>query len=357
MPNFYDWDKTISYDADVTMVVGARGIGKTFGLRLATVKRAIKMTKKGETRRYVEIVRTKAQLSSVSDGYFSRLQRMPELENYVFRSDSRYMFWAEKPEEGEKPDWQLLGYFVAMTNYQSDKTRTFDYVDRIIMDECVLDRQDRYHRYLPNEIAILANVVDTVSRERADIDCLRPHVFLLGNAVDISNPYFARYKVGTDLEYGYRWYNNKTFLLHFVNSNEYSQEKSKGTVAGRILDGTVEGKENIENIFHNVSDEFVHKKSKNAKYLFGIVLDGKDFGIWCDSADGYYYVTAWRPKAPDKPVYALSYSDYRVNYIAATKLHDVMRTFMNIFWAGIVRYDTIDAKRDFYRVLELLGVK
>ena len=38
MADFYDWNKTLSYDADVTMVIGAKGIGKTFGLRKQCIK-------------------------------------------------------------------------------------------------------------------------------------------------------------------------------------------------------------------------------------------------------------------------------------------------------------------------------
>lgn len=30
---YYDWQKMLSYDADVTIVVGAHGCGKTFALR------------------------------------------------------------------------------------------------------------------------------------------------------------------------------------------------------------------------------------------------------------------------------------------------------------------------------------
>lgn len=351
---YYDWDKTISYDADVTMVVGARGIGKTFGLRLRTIARCIK-----RGLRYAEVVRTKSQLSVVSDGYFSRLARMSELSKYIFKTDSKYGYWALKPDEGDsvKPVWHLLVYFIAMTTYQIDKTRTFDRVDRLIFDECILDRQDRYHRYLPNEFAILANIVDTISRERKDTEGLRPHLYLLGNAIDIINPYFARYGVGTDLTYGYRWYEGKTFLLHFVESEAYSREKEKGTVAGRMLSGTVESGENIHNAFHTVSGEFVYKKPKSAKYKFGIVLDGKKFGIWSDTHNGYYYVSRKVPRNSTAPVFALSYEDNRVNYIAANRLHSVLRSFAELYWAGIIRYDSVDAKRDFVRVLELLGVR
>ena len=38
MADFYDWQKTLSYDADVTMVIGTRGVGKTFGLRTQFIR-------------------------------------------------------------------------------------------------------------------------------------------------------------------------------------------------------------------------------------------------------------------------------------------------------------------------------
>ena len=63
------------------------------------------------------------------------------------------------------------------------------------------------------------------------------------------------------------------------------------------------------------------------------------------------------PHNSDRPIFALSYEDNRVNYIAANRLHNVLRSFSDLYWAGIVRYDSVDAKRDFIRVLELLGIK
>ena len=65
MADFYDWHKTLSFDADVTMVIGPRGIGKTFGLRYQCIKDFLK-----DGSRFVEVCRFKAELSGVSDGYF-----------------------------------------------------------------------------------------------------------------------------------------------------------------------------------------------------------------------------------------------------------------------------------------------
>ena len=36
-PIYYDWARTFSYNADVTMVITARDRGKTFGIRAAAL--------------------------------------------------------------------------------------------------------------------------------------------------------------------------------------------------------------------------------------------------------------------------------------------------------------------------------
>ena len=161
MAKFYDWHKTLSYDADVTMVIGARGVGKTFGIRTQCIRDWIR-----DASRFVEVVRFKNELSGVADGYFNRTGDQKEFDDYIFRTDARYAWIAKRPlesEDGErkiKPEWHLIGYFIALSDAQRMKKRTFDHVRRIIFDESILERSDRYHNYLPNEFGVLANLVD-----------------------------------------------------------------------------------------------------------------------------------------------------------------------------------------------------
>lgn len=362
-PKYYDWHKTLSYDADVTMVIGARGVGKTFGLRTQCIRDWIK-----DGSRFVEVVRFKNELSDVSDGYFNRVGNQAEFDGYVFRTDARYAWIAKKQVEQEdedkkiKYDWQLLGYFVALSDAQKKKKKTFDKVRRIIFDEAILERSDRYHNYLPNEFGVLANLVDTVSRERADMEGLRPRVYLLGNACDLSNPYFANYSVGTDLKFGYRWYAKKTFLLHYVDAGDYATEKLEGTVAGRMMRGTSAAKIAISNEFVGTSNEFVRRKPSRAKFSFGIVCNGNRFGVWIDLQGGLYYITNKLPKNAesegfDKPIYALTADDNRVNYIAAKKATKTLTYFSEMYYLNLVRYDTVQTKSDFRTVLALFGIR
>lgn len=356
MARYYDWEKTLSYDADVTMVVGARGLGKTFGLR----KQFIRDYKKDGSR-FVEVVRYKNELSGVSDNYFGRLEELDENDNYLFKTDTRYAYIAEKPpeEDGErkpKPEWHIIGYFIAMTDAQKHKKKTFNKVRRIVLDEAVIERSDRYHDYLPNEFATLADIVDTVSRERADTKGIRPRVYLLGNACDFGNPYFGNYGVTSDLKFGYRWFAGKTFLLHYVDADEYATDKLRGTVAGRMLAGSDAGKVSAMNQFTGMSSDFVESKPKHAKFLFAIRFNGDYFGVWADYMNGFYYVTEKVPKDA-RAIYYFSNEDARVNYIAARKTSRLFQTFAEVYYIGCLRYESVDIKRRFYDVLRCFGIR
>lgn len=361
MADYYDWQKTLSYDADVTMVIGARGVGKTFGIRTQCVRDYLR-----DGSRFVEVTRYKNELAGVSDGYFNRIgEQFPE---YAFRTDARYAYIAKYETEDaedrkkEKLSWQLIGYFVALSDAQRMKKRTFDKVRRIIFDESILEKSDRYHHYLPTEFAVLANLVDTVSRERADTDSIRPRVYLLGNACDLANPYFAKYGVGTDLKFGYRWYANKTFLLHYVDSGEYAREKLEGTVAGRMLQGTAAARVAAGNEFVGLTNEFVKRKPPRAKFSFGIVCNGKEFGVWVDMQGGYYYVTSRLPRDAkndefSRPIFALTASDNRINYIAAKSADRTLAHFAEMYYLNLIRYDDMQTKVDFVEVLGMFGIR
>lgn len=351
MSNFYDWNKTLAYDADVTMVVGMRGIGKTYGIRLQAIRDFIKHKYK-----FVELVRYKNELSGVSAGYFDRIYSNEEFKDKVFQTNNNMAFIADKPQEGEKPRWELCGYFLALSQAQQIKKRTFDNVKRIIFDEAILDKTDRFHHYLPREYTILANIVDTVSRERADTEGIAPRLYLLGNALDVMNPYFMQYNIGVPKR-GYSWHKNKTMLLHYAQDKEYSKAKSLETVAGRMLAGTEEGDIANENTFARLNNDFIMQKTSNAKFAFGISYNGTQFGVWSDWENGYYFVTTKIPNNTEKPIFTLTLDDNRFNYMAARRADNMLQGFTEMHYAGVIRYESIPLRERFKEVLQLFGVR
>ncbi len=354
MTDYYDWNKTLSYDADVTMVVGARGIGKTYGLRLQFIRDWIK-----DGSRFCELTRFKNELSDFSATYFNRIVDNEEFPDYIFKTTPRHAYIAEKPKnKDDKPKWHLIGYFGAMTEAQAMKKRTYSKVKRILLDEAVIDKRlDRYHNYLPNEFGILVNILDSVSRERSETKhSERCRVYLLGNACDLLNVYFAAYGVNSEPKDGFSWHKGKTMLLHYVKNATYAKEKTENTVAGRMLSDTPDGLVASANEFLRTNNDFVYKKPRNAKFYFGVVYMDLRFGVWADFNNGYYYVTDKIPKNAE-PIYALTAADNRVNYIMAKRAEGALKGFADLYYTGIIRYESSYIKERFIEVLNLFGVR
>ena len=225
----------LPYNADVYLLIGARGLGKTFGVRQIFVEDYIK-----NKIRFAIIFRSNEVKKKVSHVFFDKLISAGLFEKYVFKTDTTYAYIAEKPKNKKnKIKWSICGYFVSLSTAQNDKQiASFDRVRNICVDEILIKTTDIYHRYLPNEVDMVADLIDTVTRERPDsreMENLRkPRVFMLGNAVDLFNPYFERYGIKEPPKAGKYWLKNKTCLFVFSDDKDYGKEKAKNTVAGKF---------------------------------------------------------------------------------------------------------------------------
>lgn len=351
---YYDWDKTLSYDADVTMVVGARGVGKTFGLRLQFIRDWIR-----DGSRFVEITRYKSEIPDVARNYFDRMTELGMFPEYVFRTDSKTAYIAVKPEDSDgKPDWQVIGYFVSLTEMQKTKKRTFTNVRRLLLDEATVDMSDRYHGYLSHEFELLANIVDSCTRERADDDAKRrPHVYLLSNACDLVNPYFVRYGVDRVPPEGYSWYGGKTFLLHYLRNAGYAESKRADTVAGRMLQGTAEERVASFNDFGNGHTDFVEPKPPYCDFYFGFIWRSARFGVWYDQLSGNFWITGKIPNNTSASVFALSRADNRINLMMVKRSNRALRQLVDLAVYNQLRFDTVARREQFYEVLSLFGMR
>ena len=350
--DFYDWRKTFSYDADVTMVVGGRGIGKTFGLRCQLVRDFLR-----DGFRFVAVCRYKNELADVSRGFFDRVEKMVEFEKFCFKTEGRRFYIGEKTSDGSKPSWKLMGYAVALTEMQKSKQSTFSNVYRIVLDEAILDRLDRFHRYLPNEFLLLANLVDSCSREIAGQSSRPPRVYLLGNAVDLINPYFERYGISEPPKFGYHWYSGKSFLLHYVESGDYAVEKASGTVAGRMLKGSEAGRVSAENVFQGANMDFVEARPKGCRFECGIVCFGERYGVWWDPRDCYFHVDNVIPKQTSRPVFALTRSDNRVNMVMVKRSNKSLQSLVDLAMEGLFRYESVAVRERFLSAMSMFGIR
>lgn len=357
MSKYYDWKKTFSYQTgtqgEFCLVLGAKNIGKTFGLRIELLSRFLKTGKQ-----YCEICRTKDEAEDVADGYLDKIFREGFFPGYRYKTVKRkgYIGKVELDEDGNDVvnDWKLFVYFVALTMFQREKKRTYDNVYYFIFDEAVIDRKDKHHRYLANEYSILANLIDTILRE----DYENPKgakVFLLGNSCDLLCPYLRGLGVNTLPKFGYSFYRGKQTLLHYVEAFEV-EAKMQNTLVGRMLRGSEEARLVFNNEFIDDTDEYIEKRSGNAQFKFGIRYMGVEFGVWLDWKKALFYVENKIPKNHKSQTLALTRADNSIDYNMATRTNESLQILLEAFYLQSVRYDSPATRELFFQMLSYFGV-
>lgn len=348
----YNWEKTLSYNADITMVVGAPNKGKTFGLRSYALNRALK-----RGGRFVEVCRTVEERNAVRRGYFDKLTAVDdELAAYEFKVNANEFMYRKKQQSGKGGRWETCGYIVAFAEMQGAKKRTFVNVENVILDEAILESIDNAHSYKRGEWNMLSRIIDSCVREDAyDVGRRKPRLFLLGNAVDLVNPYFTAFGVRGVPKYGYTWYLDKMCLLHYVEPDDNDMYRLKNTLAGRM--GAVSGYStaSYSNEFE-VDDRYVSRKPPRAKYVMGVVHMGNEFGVWVDVTEGFYYICG---KIPNNAVnvFSLTRADDTPNRIAIPRVSKTLRTIVQLYYDGCVLFESSRVRDDFICAMSLYGLR
>lgn len=344
---YFDWNPVFSRNAPITMVVGARGLGKTYGLRKACIEEFLK---KGL--RFVEVSRFRSEQKAVSKGYFNRVSsEFPECEFEVRGSEG--FVWRGKTTEKGKKIWEKICFFVSLTELQTAKKRTFDLVHRIIFDEAIIDRSDRFHRYLSGEWELLAGLIDSVSRERAE-STIHPQLFLLGNAVDLSNPFFQQIGLMDAPKVGYQWFLKKLFLLVVPEAKAYSKQKETETLAGRMLAGTAAGEAANWNMFNAEFEGVISPKPSSARFEVGLRWKDQSFGLWFDDLEGRYYITSRIPKGGKS--LALSIGNVAVNQPLVQKNASFIRSIVSLASIDGLRFESLGLRSQFFTACGLLNL-
>lgn len=348
---FYDWQKTFSYNRRWNFIISARGYGKTFGIRLQALKDFRK-----RKQRFLAIVRTKDDIAPIASDYFAKVQKEGYFPEYEFKFAMKERAIYARDRRFEDSEYEIIGYIVAMTEEQFLKNLTFVYgleVRRIIYDEAIIEKKDRYHRYNPREWAIINGIISTVTRETPS-NPSQASVYLFGNAVDLTCPLFEELgirKVPT--EHGYYFYGDDV-LLHYVepvNQEGFETE----TLSGRALAGSKEGDKLFGNEFEKANDTLhIARKPKQAKYWRGYAYNGRVFGLWIDHYGGLVYVTSKAPK--NQEVFALTYDDASINYALIKGNSPHVKLLGDLFYQRLLRFDSVQTRERFADMCLSLGI-
>lgn len=262
--HFYDYHKIISYNCPVNILIGERGVGKSYGAKKYVIN---KFLKKGEQflylRRYDNELKAIFEKSKGRDFFDDIKNEFPDL---LLKAKERKFYIND----------ECFGFAKRLTEAQDLKSTTFENVTTIIFDEYAIEKNKRY--YLPNEGMIIAGVLDSVIRNRSNI-----RIFILMNAVEglEFSPLFTFFNLRLPYNNDIALYKSNLILVQYMNNEQFRKDR-KETLIGKLMEGTRYENYAMKNEILDKNKDFIEKKTGSAKFSFGFIFNGKTLGIWND---------------------------------------------------------------------------
>ena len=275
-----NWDYIINQLSAFNMVVGARGVGKTYGLMKYCLE---------HERKFIYMRRLKSQLeqcASNAGNPFKKLNSDLGLNVKPKGTNGNVIF-------SEQDKTIALG--VALSTVAN--VRGFDYsdYDMIIFDEAVASEGERP---ISHEFNAFLNFYETVNRNRELSGESPVQAVLLGNANRLTNPYYSG------------WHFMKT-ALNMIKGNQMVWRSGDGTRLMILLLGSEISKRKSETaLYRNASDGFITMALDNAFRTDGTnirsmplkecnhIVSVGEIGIYRHKSERLYYVsTVTKPES------------------------------------------------------------
>jgi len=297
---FYSPERIVSFNALLNLIIGERGVGKTYGFKTFAIKRFLN---KGKQFAYIRRYDTdlEASIGSSNDNkFFEQVKNeFPNSEFKVTKSKKvRKLFIDNK----------ICGYALPLSSADSLKSSSYENVDFIIYDEFMLKEGSSQH-YLKNEPELILDIIETIGRLK------NIRVYCLGNAISSTCPLMAYFDLTLPYNTDIKLFKNGTIAVEYIKNEKYREVK-KASRFGQLIDGTKYGKYAIDNEFITDSKAFIKKKDSNAKFYFILYVNGKTYGVWRDFKNQLMYISNdYDPNCPIK--LALNEMDHNESTILA----------------------------------------
>lgn len=278
---YYNFDKICSYNATFNVVSGGRGIGKTYGAKRRAINKGVR---KGE--QFIYLRRYKSELKSRHSFFADIEHEYPKLDFRIHGMLAQYAPKSTRDEE--KREWVTIGYFVALSTSQANKSIAYPRVTTIIFDEFILE--DGSLHYISNETTVFINFYSTVDRYQD-----KTTVFFISNSVSIMNPYFLSWDIRPDEENEIVIKENGFIVAHFPDSENFKNSVFE-TTFGKFIQNTEYAEYAVNNKFSDNTDNLINSKNSQAKCQYIIETNNGRFSVWYDSFTAEYYVQEKLPK-------------------------------------------------------------
>ena len=291
-----NWDYLINQGSAFTMVVGARGVGKTYGLMKYCLDQG---------RKFIYLRRLKSQLDQCANNAGNPFKKLNSDLNRNIKpkgTQGGVLF----DENGE-----VVALGVALSTVAN--VRGFDYsdYDLIIFDEAVASEGERP---IPHEFNAFLNFYETVNRNRELSGDKPVQAVLLGNANRLTNPYYSG------------WHFMKT-ALNMIHGNQMIWRSGDGSRLMVLLLGSKISDQKANTVLYkNASDGFITMALDNAFRTdgtnirsmpireFNHVVSVGEIGIYRHKSERLYYVSSLTQKGSFYDSYGMGLKMFQQDY-------------------------------------------
>lgn len=350
---FWDSKRTLTHNSLINIILGNRGGGKSYGAKQIVIDNFIKKHEQfGYIRRYKE------DLKQPMIQFFKDIQN--EYPDYEFKTDSNYFYIRLKASDPSEK-WtenDIAGYGFTLSTANNKKSISYPNITTLIFDEFLLEKGNQ--QYLANEPLKLLNLYETVARPGTGHP--RVALFMLANAISITNPYFMFWnlKMPFKKDKNNKWiwkHPTKPILVENVINEDFI-DKKKNTEFGKLIEGTKYADYSIENKFLLDDNTFIEKKTSKSRYWCTFIYKDNKLGIWIDNNEGKMYVS--KDIDPTYPIiYSITMKDHTPNTLFLRDKSKAVKfkVFMENYKLGNVRFESINIKNITYEVIQLYMYK
>lgn len=317
---WYSYDKVLSYNALLNFIIGERGVGKTYGIKVHALKHYLKTGKQ-----FVYIRRYKTELKPAlqNSSFFQQITNEPIAQGHELKNDGKFFYCDKK----------VCGYAIPLSTSNILKSSSYDNVDLIIFDEFIL--MNGMYRYLNDEVTQVLELIETVARLR-DF-----RMFFLGNAITQTNPYFMYFDLSLPYKSDIKLFKDNSILVNYIKNETYRAEKS-GTRFGKLISGTQYGEYAIDNLFLRDNETFIEKRPSNAKFYFTLKIMNFTMGVWYDKENKVYISKDYDPNYPI--IVAFDEESHSKDTKALSKQNGWFKGIKNAYKDGLLYFENINMK-------------
>ena len=283
MLKYYSFNYILSFNAVFNFILGARGLGKTYGAKYRAIKKALHSKEQ-----FIYMRRYKTDLESRLT-FFADIEH--EFPDWDFRVNGHVAQASHiSTRESDKRPWKDLGFFIALSTAHSKKSVSYHNVTTIIYDEFIIEKGVIH--YISGEAKAFMEFYNTVDRYKD-----KTKVFFLANSVSIDNPYFLKYDIipnaGEKIILKYDGF----VACHFPDNAEFKDGVRKTRFGKFMMDTDPDYVDYaVNNKFSDNHGLLIEKKTPESEYIMTVETEKGTFSVWCDWDSEIWYFQRKRPK-------------------------------------------------------------